>query len=134
MLEKQESYSRIEVLESGHVQLRKTTTVLDNGEVLSQSHHRSVVTPLDDISDLPDNVQAVCNAFWTDELIANFQSQQNELGKLTHLEYTNDNDKGVVTAHWDCTLLEGEYSARRYGSCSFQPDATSDNYMYLSRT
>lgn len=79
MLEKQESYSRIEALESGHVQLRKTTTVLDDGEVLSQSHHRSVVTPLDDISELPDNVQAVCNAFWTDELIANFQSQQNEL-------------------------------------------------------
>ena len=79
MLEKQESYSKIEVLESGVVQLRKTTKVLDDGEVISQAHHRSVVTPLDDISDLPDNVQAVCNAFWTDELIANFQSQQNEL-------------------------------------------------------
>ena len=79
MLEKQESYSKIEVLESGHVQLRKTTTVLDDGAVLSQSHHRSVVTPLDDITHLPDNVQAVCNAYWTEELIANFQSQQNEL-------------------------------------------------------
>ena len=79
MLEKQESYSQIELKESGHIQLRKTTTVLDDGQVLSQSHHRSVVTPLDDILDLPDNVQAVCNAFWTDELIANFQSQQNEL-------------------------------------------------------
>ena len=79
MLEKKESYSKIEVLESGHIQLRKTTTVYDDGEVLSQSHHRSVVTHLDDISELPDNVQAVCNAFWTDELIANFQSQQNEL-------------------------------------------------------
>jgi predicted metal-dependent HD superfamily phosphohydrolase len=79
MLEKKESYSQIELKESGNVQLRKTTTVLDDGQVLSQSHHRSVVSPLDDISDLPDNVQAVCNAFWTDELIANFQSQQNEL-------------------------------------------------------
>ena len=49
--------------------------------------------------------------------------------KINTLEYTNDNDKGVVTAHWDCTLLEGEYSARRYGSCSFQPDATSDDYI-----
>lgn len=73
MLEKQESYSKIEVLESGHIQLRKTTTVLDDGQVLSQSHHRSVVTPLDDISDLPDNVQAVCNAFWTDEIKAKFE-------------------------------------------------------------
>ena len=79
MLEKQESYSKIEVLESGVVQLRKTTKVLDDGEVISQSHHRSVVTPMDDISELPENVQAVCNAYWTDELIANFQSQQNEL-------------------------------------------------------
>jgi hypothetical protein len=73
MLEKQESYSQIELKESGHIQLRKTTTVLDDGQVLSQSHHRSVVTPLDDISDLPDNVQAVCNAFWTDEIKAKFE-------------------------------------------------------------
>lgn len=79
MLEKQESYSKIEVLESGVVQLRKTTTILDDGQVLSQAHHRSIVKPNDDISHLPDNVQAVCNAFWTDELIANFQNQQNEL-------------------------------------------------------
>ena len=49
--------------------------------------------------------------------------------KINTLEYTNDNDKGVVTAHWDCTLLEGEYNARRYGSCSFQPDATSEGYV-----
>lgn len=76
MLEKQESYSKIEVLESGHVQLRKTTTVLDDGEVLSQSHHRSVVTPMDDISHLPENVQAVCNAYWTDEVKAKFQEAQ----------------------------------------------------------
>lgn len=73
MLEKQESYSKIEVLESGHIQLRKTTTVLDDGQVLSQSHHRSVVTPMDDISELPENVQAVCNAYWTDEVKAKFQ-------------------------------------------------------------
>jgi len=73
MLEKQESYSKIEVLESGHIQLRKTTKVLDDGTVISQSHHRSVVTPMDDISELPENVQAVCNAYWTDEVKAKFQ-------------------------------------------------------------
>ena len=53
MLEKQESYSKIEVLESGVVQLRKTTKVLDDGEIISQSHHRSIVKPNDDISYLP---------------------------------------------------------------------------------
>jgi len=75
-LEKQESYSKIEVLESGHVQLRKTTKILDDGEIISQSHNRSIVTPLDDIISLPQSVQDVCNAYWTEELIANFQNQQ----------------------------------------------------------
>ena len=57
--------------------------------------------------------------------------------KINTLEYTNDSDKGVVTAHWDCTHTEtvGEgddalsYSARRYGSCSFTPDPSSDDYI-----
>ena len=74
MLEKQESYSKIEVLESGHIQLRKTTKVLDDGEVISQSHHRSVVTPLDDITSLPQSVQDVCNAYWTEDIRSNFNS------------------------------------------------------------
>lgn len=74
MLEKKESYSKIEVLESGHVQLRLTTKLLDDGVVVSESHHRSVVTPLDDITSLPQNVQDVCNAYWTDELISNFKN------------------------------------------------------------
>jgi hypothetical protein len=74
MLEKQESYSKIEVLESGVVQLRKTTKVLDDGEIISQSHHRSIVKPNDDISHLPENVQAVCNAYWTDDIRSNFNS------------------------------------------------------------
>jgi archaellum component FlaF (FlaF/FlaG flagellin family) len=74
MLEKQESYSKIEVLESGVVQLRLTTKVLDDGEVISQAHHRSLVTPLDDITSLPQSVQDVCNAYWTDDIRSNFNS------------------------------------------------------------
>jgi len=74
MLEKQESYSKIEVLESGVVQLRKTTKVLDDGQVISQAHHRSVVTPLDDITSLPQSVQDVCNAYWTEDIRSNFNS------------------------------------------------------------
>ena len=49
--------------------------------------------------------------------------------KINTLEYTNDSDKGVVTAHWDVTLTDEDYSARRYGSCSFSPDPSSDEYV-----
>ena len=65
MLTKEQKYSKIELLESGHVQLRKTTKIIENGTVLSESHHRSVVTPLDDIAHLPQEVQDTIVAFWT---------------------------------------------------------------------
>ena len=56
--------------------------------------------------------------------------------KINTLEYTNDSDKGVVVAHWDCSHTEvGEgddalsYSGRRYGSYSFQPEPSSEDYI-----
>lgn len=49
--------------------------------------------------------------------------------KINTLEYTNDSDKGVINAHWDVTLTDEDYSARRYGSCSFSPDPSSDEYV-----
>ena len=57
--------------------------------------------------------------------------------KINTLEYTNDSDKGVVTAHWDCnhteTVGKGDdalsYSGRRYGCCSFTPDPSSKDYV-----
>ena len=65
MITKEQSYSKIELLESGHVQLRLTTKIVEDGNVLSEGHHRSVVTPLDDIAHLPQEVQDTIVAFWT---------------------------------------------------------------------
>lgn len=65
MLEKTESYSKVELLESGHVQLRKTTKITEDGVILSEAHHRSVVTPNDNIDHLPADVKATIEAFWT---------------------------------------------------------------------
>lgn len=65
MLEKTESYSRVELLESGHVQLRKTTKITEDGVILSESHHRSVVDPNSNIDHLPADVKATIEAFWT---------------------------------------------------------------------
>ena len=41
----------------------------------------------------------------------------------------NSGDDGVVVAHWRVTLTEGEYSASKYGTCSFQPDPTSTDFV-----
>ena len=80
MLEKTESYTSIDIKELGQVSLRKTTRVTDDGTVISESHHREVRTPDQDITDLPENVQAVINAYWTQDIKdawAEFQQQSN---------------------------------------------------------
>jgi hypothetical protein len=80
MLEKTESYTSIDIKELGQVSLRKTTRVTDDGTVISESHHREVRVPNQDITDLPDNVQAVINAYWTQDVKdawAEFQQQSN---------------------------------------------------------
>ena len=45
------------------------------------------------------------------------------------LEYTNDSDKGVLVAHWGCEATDGDYSASTYGTSSFSPDPSADDYV-----
>lgn len=76
MIDKQETYSEIQLLESGEIQLRKTTKLVEDGNILSQSHHRLVLNPGDDVSDLPDHIQDISTIFWTDEMIEAFRDKQ----------------------------------------------------------
>jgi hypothetical protein len=44
-------------------------------------------------------------------------------------EYTNDANKGVVTAHWRVTAQDGEYTASAYGTVGFTPDPTAAGFV-----
>ena len=41
----------------------------------------------------------------------------------------NTTDGGVVVAHWRVTLEDGEYTASSYGTCNFEYDATSPDFI-----
>lgn len=45
------------------------------------------------------------------------------------LEYTNNDDKVVLVAHWGCELVDGDYSASSYGTCGFSPDPSDPAYI-----
>ena len=45
-----------------HVQVRTATRIVEDGEVISSSYHRHVISAGDDYSSEPTNVQAICNA------------------------------------------------------------------------
>jgi hypothetical protein len=56
------------------VQVRTDTVVMEDGEELSRKYHRHALAPDADISNEHSEVQAVCNAVWTDEVKANYET------------------------------------------------------------
>ena len=52
------------------IQVRTATVITDDGTELSRSFHRHVLNCDADISEEDAEVQAVCNAVWTDEVKA----------------------------------------------------------------
>lgn len=66
---------KIEVVENGIVQVREATRISRDGEQIAQTYHRWTLTPGQDVSDQPANVQSICQAAWTPEIIAAYQAQ-----------------------------------------------------------
>ena len=56
---------KIEVLESGSIQVRQATRVLEDGEVLSTSYHRHVVERDADLTNEDPKVVAIATAAWS---------------------------------------------------------------------
>ena len=68
-LEKVSSVDLIEITESGVVQVRTKTAIMEDGKQISGSFHRHVVAPGDDFSAEDLRVQAICAATHTAEVI-----------------------------------------------------------------
>jgi DNA-binding transcriptional LysR family regulator len=67
---------QITVTENGIVLYREATRIIEDGKVLTQTYHRSSLTPGQDLEGQPANVAAICNTAWTPEVIAAYQAQQ----------------------------------------------------------
>jgi hypothetical protein len=79
---KEKVIDQITVTENGIVLYREATRIMEDGKQLSQTYHRSSLTPGQDLTDQPTNVAAICNAAWTPEVIAAYKAQveQSKLG------------------------------------------------------
>ena len=71
---------QITVTENGIVLYREATRILKDGEQIAQTFHRTSLTPAQDLTGQPANVVAICNAAWTDAVIAAYQAQLEEQG------------------------------------------------------
>ncbi len=78
-LEKVISEDKIEIVgDYKTVQVRTCTKVLEDGVELSSGYHRHVVSAGDDYSNESAEVQAICAAVHTDEVVAAYQASLEE--------------------------------------------------------
>ena len=74
-LTKTTTIDQITVCENGIVLYREATRIMEDGNQISQTFHRSSLTPAQDLTGVPANVVAICNTVWTAEVIAAYQAQ-----------------------------------------------------------
>lgn len=68
---------QITVTENGTLLVREATRVLRDDVQIAQTFHRWSFTPGQDVSEMPENVKAICNTAWTPEVIEAYQSSLN---------------------------------------------------------
>jgi len=64
--------------ENGIILYRNATRIMEDGVQLSQTYHRSSLTPGQDLTGVPANVVAHCNTAWTADVVAAYQAAQAE--------------------------------------------------------
>jgi hypothetical protein len=73
---KTKAIDQITVTENGIVLYREATRIMEDGNEISKTYHRSSLIPAQDLTGVPANVVAICNTVWTAEVIAAYQAAQ----------------------------------------------------------
>ena len=74
-LTKTTTVDQITVTENGIILYREATRIMEDGNQISQTYHRTSLTPGQDLTGQPANVVAICNAAWTTEVIDAYNAQ-----------------------------------------------------------
>ena len=74
-LTKQTIIDQITVTENGIVLYREATRIMEDGTKISETYHRSSLTPGQDLTDIPEQVAAHCVTAWTPEVVAAYKAQ-----------------------------------------------------------
>jgi archaellum component FlaF (FlaF/FlaG flagellin family) len=73
---KSTAVDQITVTQNGTVLYREATSVVEDGNIIAKTFHRTSLTPGQDLTGQPANVQAIAQAAWTPEVIAAYQQAQ----------------------------------------------------------
>jgi hypothetical protein len=80
-IEKSIEHDKIEVVgKYKAVQVREATVITEDGTELTRQFSRYVLHPDQDITDQTAEIQALCNAVWTDAVKAAWAAHQDSVG------------------------------------------------------
>ena len=75
-LTKEQVIDQITVTENGIILYREATRIMEDGNQISQTFHRTSLTPGQDLTGQPANVAAIAKAAWTKEVVAAYKAAQ----------------------------------------------------------
>jgi hypothetical protein len=68
---------QIEILENNIIQVRTATLIEKDGIELTRTFHRHTLNPGDNLENEDPKVVAIANTIWTEDVISEYQSNQN---------------------------------------------------------
>jgi len=71
---KKTAIDEITVVENGIVLYREATSIMEDGNEIAKTFHRSSLTPASDLTGVPNKVAEICNIVWTQDVIDAYQS------------------------------------------------------------
>ena len=78
---KETAVDQITVTENGIVLYREATRIMEDGNEISKTYHRSSLVPEQDLTGVPANVVAICNVAWTEAVIAAYRTSLENLNR-----------------------------------------------------
>jgi len=64
------------ILDDGQIEYRQTRVILEDGNILTKTHHRQVLEPGQDVSSFPKRIKDVTSVVWTQEVINKFREER----------------------------------------------------------
>lgn len=73
-IEKQTLIGKIEISPDGVIRVKEVTSLIEDGQVFTQTNHRRSIVPGQDYSNEPEMLKKICAATHTPEIIAAFEA------------------------------------------------------------
>lgn len=69
------------ITESGHIQVRRITRIMEDGKDISKTYHRHVLSPGDDVEGQDERSKVIAQAVWTPEVVGTHRAMVAEAGR-----------------------------------------------------